>query len=121
MSKMQNSKRYDLENRTLNFAKRVRSYVRKLPKVTGILEDTKQLIRSSGSVGANYIEANECISRKDFVLRIKICRKEAKESHFWLRLLTFEENMELEKARGVLEREAYELACIFGSILSKVQ
>ena len=51
------------------------------------MEDARQVIRSSGSVGANYIEANEALSKKDFVLRIKICRKEAKESRYWLRLI----------------------------------
>jgi four helix bundle protein len=79
-----NSKKYDLEDRTLEFAKRVRAFVKNLRKTIGNIEDGKQLIRSSGSVGANYIEANESLSKKDFILRIKICRKEAKESRYWL-------------------------------------
>ncbi|NOX97342.1 MAG: four helix bundle protein, partial [Nitrospirae bacterium] len=62
MTKKQNSKRYDLEDRTLKFARGVRTFVRKLPKTTGNIEDGKQVIRSSGSVGANYIEANESLS-----------------------------------------------------------
>ncbi len=76
----ENSKQYDLEDRTLKFAKNVRALVKKLRKTVGNIEDGKQLVRSSGSVGANYIEANEALSKKDFILRIKICRKESKES-----------------------------------------
>ncbi len=54
--------------------------VKKLSRTIGNIEEGKQVVRSSGSVGANYIEANESLSKKDFVMRIKICRKEAKES-----------------------------------------
>jgi four helix bundle protein len=80
MSKTQNSKPYDLGDRTFRFAKMVRGYVKNLPKSLGNIEDGKQLIKASGSVGANYIEAEEALSRKDFVMRIKISRKEAKET-----------------------------------------
>ena len=86
MSKTQNSKPYDLRDRTLRFAKRVRNYVKNLSKTLGNIEDARQLIKASGSVGANYIEAEEALSRKDFVLRIKISRKEAKESVYWVEL-----------------------------------
>lgn len=72
MIKMQNSKRYDLEDRTLAFAKAVRSLAKKIPRTIGNIEDGKQLVRASGSVGANYIEANEALSKKDFRMRIKI-------------------------------------------------
>ena len=78
MTEILNSKRYDLEDRTFRFAKEVRAFVAKLPKTTSSIEDSKQLIRSSGSVGANYIEANESLSKKDFAMRIKISRKESK-------------------------------------------
>ena len=78
---------YDLEERTFQFAKNVRLLIKKLPKSTANIEDGKQVIRSSGSTGANYIEANESFSKKDFVFRIKICRKEAKESAYFLRLI----------------------------------
>jgi four helix bundle protein len=87
MTENQNSKRYDLEERTLRFAQRVRGFVKKLPKTLANIEDSRQLIDASGSVGANYIEANEALSKKDFLMRIKICRKEAKESRYWLRLV----------------------------------
>ncbi len=76
MNEIKNSKHYDLEDRTLQFAGKVRIFIKKLPKITSNFEDCKQLVRSSGSVGANYIEANDSISKKDFVLRIKISRKE---------------------------------------------
>jgi four helix bundle protein len=71
---------YDLEERAFLFAKETREFVKTIPKTAGNIEDVRQLVRSSGSVGANYIEANESVSRKDFLLRIKTCRKEAKES-----------------------------------------
>ena len=75
-------KRYDLGERTLKFARRAIIYVNNLPKNTANIEIGRQLIKSSGSTGANYIEAEEALSRKDFVLRIKISRKESKESRY---------------------------------------
>jgi len=121
MTKIQNSKQYDLENRTFEFARRVRTFVSRLPKTAANIEDTRQLIKASGSVGANYIEANEALSKKDFLMRIKICRKEAKESRYWLKLIDNGGNSELEKERQVLESEAGELTHIFGSIVTKSQ
>ena len=117
MTKIQNPKQYDLEERTLKFAKKIREFIKKLTKTTANIEDGKQLIRSSGSVGANYIEANEALSKKDFLMRIKICRKEAKESRYWLLLI--ELNNLLEKERQELIKEATELMMIFGSIIRK--
>ena len=121
MTKIQNPKQYDLEERTLVFAKRVRGFIKNLPKTAGNFEDGKQVIRSSGSIGANYIEANESLSKKDFVMRIKICRKEAKETEYWLCLLDANENLELETERKRLVQESIELRKIFGSILEKSQ
>ena len=118
MTEMQNSKQYDLEERTFEFAKRTREFVKKLARTTGNFEDGKQLIRSSGSVGANYIEANESLSKKDFVMRIKISRKEAKETRYWLQLVDIREP-ELELERGKLIQEIGELMKIFGAILEK--
>lgn len=119
MTKNQNSKQYDLEERTFNFARRCRDFIKKLPKTMGNIEDGKQLVRSSGSQAANYIEANEALSRRDFVMRIKICRKEAKESQLWLRLCDTRENKELQKEQEELIQEASELTKIFSSILEK--
>ena len=119
MTENQNSKQYDLEDRTLDFAKSVRAFVKRLPKTQANVEDGKQLIKASGSVGANYIEANEALSKKDFLMRIKICRKEAKESRYWLRLIDTCDNDELERKREALKNEARELTHIFGSIITK--
>lgn len=83
MAESGGSKTYDLEQRTFEFARRVRQFVKHLPRTVGNLEDVKQLIRSSGSVEANYIEANESLGRKDLRLRLRIARKEAKESRYW--------------------------------------
>lgn len=119
MIQIKNSKQYDLEDRTFEFAKRVRVFVKKLPRTISNIEDGKQVIRSSGSAGANYIEANESLSRKDFVMRIKICRKEAKETKYWLRLLDVNNDEILEKDRQELIQETNELTKIFGSIVEK--
>jgi four helix bundle protein len=83
------------------------------------VEYYKQLIRSSGSAAANFIEANEGFSRNDFSHRIKICRKEAKESRLWLRLL--DTNEQSEARRTSLIQEATELMKIFGAILEKIK
>ena len=119
MTENQNSKRYDLEGRTLEFARRVRAFVKKLNKTIANIEDGKQLVKASGSAGGNYIEANEALSKKDFVMRIKICRKEAKESRYWLQLIDTGGKSELEREREALEAEARELTHIFGSIVTK--
>ena len=113
------SKPYDLEERTFLFAKEVRLFVKTLQKTIANFEDSKQVVRSSGSIGANYIEANESLSQKDLVYRLKISRKEAKESIYWLRLIT--ETNELPKNRKVenLIQEAKELKKILSSIIKK--
>jgi four helix bundle protein len=119
MNQIQNPKQFDLEDRTFQFAKNTTLYVKQLPKNISNLEYGKQVIGSSGSVGANYIEANEALSKKDFIMRIKICRKEAKESAYWLRLIV-ETNDEKYKPEGIrLFNEAVELKKIFSSILIK--
>lgn len=109
---------FDLEQRTFVFAKRVRGFAKQLPKTICHHCDVPQLIRSSGSVAANYIEANEALSKKDFLMRIKISRKEAKESILWLRLLDPPEG-ELSAARHELVQEATELMKIFGAIVRR--
>jgi four helix bundle protein len=73
----QKTKHYDLEERTLNHALCVRDLTKDVKNSIPNIEYIKQLIRASGSIGANYIETNESISKKDFILRIKIARKEA--------------------------------------------
>jgi len=112
---------YDLEERTFLFAKETRGLVQRLPKTTGNFEDVRQLSRCSGSVGANDIEANESVSRKDFLLRIKTCRKESKESACWFRLLDTGGIVELASAHVRLLAEARELTNIFAAIWRKSQ
>jgi four helix bundle protein len=115
-TKAKNPKRYDLEDRTRAFAREVRLFVKTLPKNTANFEDAKQLVRSSGSVGANYIEANESLSKKDFLLRIRIARKEAKESQYWLDLI---DAAGAENACKKLAQEAKELMMILSAIMRK--
>jgi len=121
MSQAPNSKPYHLDDRTYEFAKRVRAFVRSLPRTVANVEDAWQLVRASGSVGANYIEANECLGKKDFLLRIRISRKEAKEGRYWLRLLDTKGRKELEAEREALTQEAGELVKIFSRIVQKTE
>lgn len=111
-TKLSKSMKYDLEDRTFLFAQNCRKFVHALPRTIQSIEDAKQLVRSSGSVAANYIEANESLSRKDYTMRVKVCRKEAKESILWLKLLGEE---------GALIKEVTELMKIFGAIIEKVR
>jgi four helix bundle protein len=115
----QNRKKpFDLEERTLEYAKCIIRLCKTLPTNTVNIEIIRQLVRSAGSVGANYREANEALSQKDFVHRMRITRKEAKESSYWLDLLK-EANPSIEAEIDDLYRESRELRNIFSSILSK--
>ena len=118
MINLKNSKQYDLEDRTYMFARSCRDFCKKLPNTISNNEYHKQLIRSSGSVAANYIEANESLSKKDFNHRIKICRKESKESRLWISLFDVKSKEQL-KIQDKLSQEALELTKIFGSIVEK--
>jgi four helix bundle protein len=120
MTNSQNSKpKYDLEERTFQFAKDVRLFVKSLPKTIANIEDVKQLIRAAGSVGANYIEANESLGKKDFLMKIKICRKESKESAYFLKLINETNELGNNDEAERLIREAIELKKIFSSIIEK--
>jgi four helix bundle protein len=119
MSEERVQKLYDLEERTLQFALRTRRFVKKLPKTAANTEDIRQLVRASGSVGANYREANEALSKKDFAMRVKISRKESKESGYWLRLVDTSGEAELETERAGLIQEATEFVKIFNAIVQK--
>ncbi len=116
MTEIQNKKHYDLEKRTLSFALAVRDFTKRLPKTPSNFEYVKQLIRSSSSIGANYIEANESLGKKDFGMRIRISRKEAKETIYWLTLIECESNT---TDRDRLLDECTQLMKIFGAILEK--
>ena len=121
MTKTQSKDRvYDLEERTYNFAKDIRLWIKKLPKNLINVEDIKQLLKSSGSVGANYIEANEALSKKDFIMRMRISRKESKETTYWIRLiLDTSLDPELDKEGDRLLNESIQLTKICSSIIEK--
>jgi four helix bundle protein len=104
---------YDLEERTALFAERVRNFCLKLPKNPVNAEYIPQLIRAGSSPGANYIEANESIGDKDFKMKIKTCRRESKESSYWLRLVITDGSKEMEDERSYLRQEAKEFVLIF--------
>ncbi|WP_179348154.1 four helix bundle protein [Winogradskyella pacifica] len=117
---MGKDKIYNLEDRTFAFARDCRFLVRNLKKTISNLEDCKQLVRSSGSVGANYIEANEKLGDKDLKFRLRISRKEAKESEYWLKLL--KELNETHKDRiEELILEASEHKKILSAIINKLK
>ena len=113
------TKIFDLEERTLEFARSVRLFVKKLPHTLANVEDARQLIRASGSVGANYIEANESLGKKDFLMHIRIARKEAKEARYWLRLLDTGSDAAINKDRSDLIQETTELLLILSAIVRK--
>jgi len=115
-----NAKKFNLEDRTFDFANNCKEFLKKIERNIHNVEYYKQLIRSSGSVAANFIEANESFSRNDFSHRIKICRKEAKESRLWLRLIDINEQ-ELGNSRTMLIQETIELTKIFGAMLEKIK
>ena len=108
-----------IERKSLDFAKNVALFCQKLPKDKLNLDYASQLNRSASSIGANYIEANESSSSKDFFHRIKICRKESKETKYWLELIV-NLNPELNQKAGVLISEADEFLRLFSAILKKV-
>jgi len=116
--KVNSEKKYDLEERTFQFAKNVKDYIEKLPRSLTNSEIGKQLMRSAGSVGANYIEANESLSKKDYVMRVKISKKEAKETKYWLNLSNPHKKYEHNKIELMCESE--ELMKIFATIIRKL-
>src|SRR6266496_540975 len=119
-SKMEDgAKPRDLEDRTFLFVESVRTFVKQLPRTVSNTEDVRQLVRASSSVAANWIEADEALSKKDFLMRAKICRKEAKESRLFLRLVDAGLTKDSVAARETLAAEARELTLIFSSIISK--
>ena len=118
MTEITNKNNYDLEDRTLEFSKKVIFLVKKLSKDTINFKLTDQLVRSSTSVGANYREANDAISKKDFLHRMRISRKEARETTYWLELI-LEANPEFTKEGDFLLKECKELRNILSAILTK--
>jgi len=115
-----NSKIYDLEDRTLNFSKQVIHFNRVLPKNIINTRLFDQCVRSGTSIGANYREANETDTKRDFKNRIRISKKEAKETIYWLELI-IEANPNLKEKLMPLLKEAKELMKILGSIYEKTK
>jgi len=114
------NKKYDLEERTLTFAKQVVRVCKDLPQNTVNFKLVDQLIRSAGSIGANYREANDALGKKDFVHRLRIARKEAKETVFWLELI-IEAHQELEQNIRKIINECIEIRNILSAIIKKVE
>ena len=120
MPKDQNKDRiYDLEERTFQFARSIRLFCKSIPQSVFLADDIRQVLRSSGSIGANYIEANESLSKKDFLMRLKISRKEAKETVYWLRLISETTNNKNENEVNKMINEATELLKILSAIIEK--
>ena len=117
---MDEEKKYDLEERTEKFSLRVRDFCVSIKRDIINLEYIKQVIRSAGSIGANYIEANDNLGVNDLKMRIRICRKESKESRYWLRHILTYENESFEQEKLLLQKEAEELMLIFAAILRKL-
>jgi four helix bundle protein len=118
MTKVTNSKQYDLEDRTLEYGKRIIRMAKELSKNTINFKLIDQVVRSGTSMGANYREANETETKKDFCYRIRICRKEGKETIYWLNLI-IEANPQFENRIKPLLQETTELVKIFATILEK--
>src|SRR3989338_2183729 len=108
--------KYDLEERTLEFSKEIIRLCKSLPKNIITIPLIGQLIRSGTAIGANYIEANDSLGKKDFLHRVKIARKEAKETIYWLKLIIEAEN-KFEEQVNVLLKENIELKNILSTII----
>ncbi len=117
---MPEEKVYDLEKRTELFSLSIRNFCLKCKKDIISREYIVQLIRAAGSVGANYIEANDGLGEKDKKMRIRICKKEAKECIYWLKHVMVYDEIELENERVRLTSEANQLMLIFAAILRKL-
>lgn len=118
---MQNKKsNYDLEERTAKFGERIIKFAKKIPKTAENLPIISQLVRAGTSIGANYCEATEADSKKDFSHKIDISKKEAKESKFWLRMIATSDSRLRDEARD-LWKETHELNLIFGKIRRSCQ
>ena len=118
IKKDKKQKHYDLEKRTLKYSKDIIQFLNIIPKNVINIEIFKQTIRSAGSIGANYIEANESLSKKDFLMRIKICRKEAKETVYWLNLLDTNHPDILKRCESLID-ESTQFVKIFNAIIEK--
>jgi len=110
--------KYDLEERTTEFAKRIIRLCKSLSNNIINQQLIKQIIRSAGSIGANYREANDALGKKDFTYRLKISRKEAKETLHWLELIK-ETNPQISKRMNEIIQENIEIRNILSAIITK--
>ena len=120
MSAQRNKEKpYDLEERTYAFALEVRHFLRNTKWDPVSWSDIKQVLRSSGSVAANYLEALESLSPDDYLYRISICKKEARESGLWLQLISDSNPIDesIHRSLDDLIGETSELVKIFSSII----
>lgn len=112
----QKSKKYDLEERTARFGENIILFAKTLDKNLINNSLISQIVRSGTSVGANYMEADGAESKKDFNHKISLCKKEAKETKHWLRMIAITDQDKADNCRK-LWKEAHELVLIFSSIL----
>ncbi|MFA5135406.1 MAG: four helix bundle protein [Patescibacteria group bacterium] len=110
------TKKFDLEERTAKFGRAVIGFARQIPESSVTRPLITQLVRSATSVGANYCEADDAESRKDFKHKIGICKKEARETKHWLRMVVAADSVQEEKVQPLLQ-EAKELNLIFNAIV----
>lgn len=114
-----NKTKFDLEERTGKFGENILIFCKTINLNIYNESLIKQIIRSSTSIGANYMEANGCDSKKDFKNEISICKKESKETTHWLKMLSIVLPDKIDKLR-LFWREAHELSLIFSSIIKKL-
>lgn len=119
MSNEKNTK-YDLEERTTLFAESVIDFAKKVSRNPINDPLIVQFVKSGTSVGANYCEADSAESRKDFCHKMGICKKEAKESRYWTRIIAHA-NSELKSDARLLWKESNELLLIFNAIINKTK
>ena len=117
MKEHKNKRVYDLEERTALFGENIIDFVKALPINSINSELIRQIVKSGTSIGANYMEADAAESKKDFRHKIAICKKEAKETKHWLRMIA-KANQERKDKCKELWSEAQELTLIFSSIIS---
>jgi four helix bundle protein len=120
MTNDKNKKEFDLEERTAKFGEEVIKFAQTINKNEITKPLIGQLVRSSTSIGANYMEADGAESRKDFIHKLGICKKECKETKHWLRMIAIADSVSKDKCKD-LWRECQELTLIFSAIINKTK
>jgi len=112
--------KFDIYDRCMSFALRAAKLVDIIPRKPSLIEYGKQLIRSSASIGANMEEADGALTKKDFVNKVGIARREAKESNYWLKLIEQTIPNQFQEL-DILLRESKEIKLILSSIINKTR